>query len=166
MTGTGSWRRRPVDLTDTGVLRGSPMKVALVSEHASPLAPLGGVDTGGQNVHVSALARALAAKGASVVVYTRRDCPSQPSRVPICRGVTVEHVDAGPPEPIPKDELLPHMSEFAGRLERAWRAERPEVVHAHFWMSGLASLVAARPLGIPVVQTFHALGAVKRRHQG
>jgi glycosyltransferase involved in cell wall biosynthesis len=80
--------------------------------------------------------------------------------------VTVEHVDAGPPEPIPKDELLPHMSEFAGRLERAWRAERPEVVHAHFWMSGLASLVAARPLGIPVVQTFHALGAVKRRHQG
>jgi glycosyltransferase involved in cell wall biosynthesis len=58
------------------------------------------------------------------------------------------------------------MDEFAARLEAAWRRERPDVVHAHFWMSGQAALEAAAPLGIPVVQTFHALGAVKRRYQG
>ena len=51
-------------------------------------------------------------------------------------------------------------------LGDAWRRRPPDVVHAHFWMSGRAALAAARPLGLPVVQTFHALGLVKRRHQG
>src|SRR5205085_10819182 len=73
---------------------------------------------------------------------------------------------AGPARSVPKDELLPMMDDFAADLSRSWRAHRPDVVHAHFWMSGLASLAAAGPLGLPVVQTFHALGAVKRRHQG
>ncbi len=142
------------------------LEVAMVSEHASPLAVLGGVDAGGQNVHVAALSSALAEFGASVTVYTRRDDPDTPRRVALCRGVIVEHVAAGPPERLPKDELLPHMPEFGRRLGQAWREDRPDVVHAHFWMSGIASLQAARPLGIPVVQTFHALGVVKRRHQG
>jgi D-inositol-3-phosphate glycosyltransferase len=142
------------------------LRVALVSEHASPLADIGGVDAGGQNVHVASLARSLAQAGASVTVYTRRDSPDLPERVELCSGVNVEHVAAGPATRIPKDDLLPHMEEMAQGLRRAWRAERPDVVHAHFWMSGLASLTAAAPLGIPVLQTFHALGAVKRRHQG
>jgi D-inositol-3-phosphate glycosyltransferase len=138
----------------------------MVSEHASPLAALGGADAGGQNVHVAALSAALARQGAEVVVHTRRDDPALPERVAVAPGVTVEHVDAGPPVPIPKDELLPHMDELAARLRQSWRADPPDVVHAHFWMSGLAALTAGRPLGLPVVQTFHALGVVKRRHQG
>jgi glycosyltransferase involved in cell wall biosynthesis/phosphoheptose isomerase len=58
------------------------------------------------------------------------------------------------------------MPRFAAGLARAWRRERPDVVHAHFWMSGHASLLAAESLRVPVVQTFHALGTVKRRYQG
>jgi glycosyltransferase involved in cell wall biosynthesis len=142
------------------------VKVAMVSEHASPLAMLGGADAGGQNVHVAALAAALARRGTQVVVHTRRDDPALPDRVAAAPGVTVEHVDAGPPHPIPKDQLLPHMNEFAARLRRSWRVDPPDVVHAHFWMSGRAALAACRPLGLPLVQTFHALGVVKRRHQG
>jgi D-inositol-3-phosphate glycosyltransferase len=142
------------------------MKIALVSEHASPLAVLGGVDAGGQNVHVAALSGALARDGHDVVVHTRRDDAALPDRVPFPHGVTVDHVTAGPPVPVPKDDLLPHMAALGDGLAAAWRRERPDVVHAHFWMSGLAALRAARPLGIPVLQTFHALGPVKRRHQG
>jgi D-inositol-3-phosphate glycosyltransferase len=142
------------------------MRIAMVSEHASPLAVLGGADAGGQNVHVAALSAALARLGAEVVVHTRRDDPGLAPRVEAAPGVIVEHVDAGPAEPIPKDDLLPHMDEFAHRLWRSFRADPPDVVHGHFWMSGRAALAAARPLGIPVVQTFHALGVVKRRQQG
>jgi len=80
--------------------------------------------------------------------------------------VVVDHVDAGPPTELPKDELLPHMDAFARDLRERWAAEPPDVVHSHFWMSGLAATEAARDLGIPVVHTFHALGTVKRRHQG
>ncbi len=142
------------------------MRIAMVSEHASPLATLGGVDAGGQNVHVAALACGLAKLGNAVTVYTRRDDPKPPARVVMAPGMVVEHVDAGPPRAIPKDAIYPYVSTFAARLRRAWALERPDVVHAHFWMSGLAALQAAKPLGIPVVQTFHALGVEKQRHQG
>lgn len=142
------------------------MRVAMVSDHASPLAVLGGVDAGGQNVHVANLARELGRLGAEVLVSTRRDDPSLPRWSALAPNVVVHHVDAGPPYPIPKDDLLPYMDAFAADLGRVWRRWRPDVAHGHFWMSGLAAVTAGRPLGIPVVETFHALGIVKRRHQG
>ncbi len=138
----------------------------MVSEHASPLAVLGGVDAGGQNVHVAALASELGRRGIDVTVYTRREDPGAPRLVPLSARVSVEHVDAGPPEEISKDEILPYMDDFSAWLTAAWGRERPDVVHAHFWMSGRAALAAGRSLDLPVVQTFHALGVVKRRHQG
>src|SRR3954465_1558448 len=142
------------------------MRIAMVSEHASPLAALGGVDAGGQNVHVAALAEAVARRGAEGVGHTRRAAPGLPERVEMAPGVIVHHVDAGPPRPVPKDELLPYMGVFAEQLVEAWRSDRPDVVHAHFWMSGHAAMLAARERPVPVVQTFHALGVVKRRYQG
>jgi glycosyltransferase involved in cell wall biosynthesis len=141
------------------------LKIDLVSEHASPLAALGGADAGGQNVHVASLAIALADRGHEITVYTRRDGRDLPDAVPLVPGVTVEHVPAGPPRPLSKDDLLPHMPSFAAWLGERWCATRPDVVHAHFWMSGLAALTAARRRPVPVVQTFHALGSVKRRYQ-
>nr|WP_203453816.1 glycosyltransferase [Jiangella aurantiaca] len=138
----------------------------MVSEHASPLAVIGGVDAGGQNVHVAALAAELAARGHDVTVFTRRDDPRSPDRVAAPGGYAVEHVPAGPPSDVPKDELLPYMDGFGDWLTRRWSAERFDVAHAHFWMSGLAATRAGRATGVPVVQTFHALGVVKKRHQG
>jgi D-inositol-3-phosphate glycosyltransferase len=142
------------------------MKIAMVSEHASPLATLGGADAGGQNVHVAELSAALARRGHEVTVYTRRDDPGLPERVETPQGYTVAHVPAGPAEPLPKDELLQYMGPFAQFLDAQWAIDRPDVTHAHFWMSGIATQLAARHLGLPAVQTFHALGVVKKRHQG
>lgn len=142
------------------------MRIAMVSEHASPLAALGGADAGGQNVHVAELSSALTRQGHEVTVYTRRDNRRAPAKVDSPAGYHVVHVPAGPPKKLPKDELLPYMGEFGRVLRSRWAKERPDVVHAHFWMSGLASILAARDLDIPVTQTFHALGAVKRRYQG
>jgi len=142
------------------------MKIALVSEHANPLATIGGVDAGGQNVHVAALASGLVRNGHDVTVFSRRDDASTPCRVVAPEGYVVEHVPAGPPTDVPKDELLQYMPDFADHLRRRWREDPVDVVHAHFWMSGLASVDAARGTGVPVLQTFHALGTVKRRNQG
>ena len=142
------------------------MRIDLVSEHASPLAAIGGVDAGGQNVHVAALAAGLARRGHEVTVHTRRDDESLPDRVVVQDGYNVVHVPAGPPRALPKDELLPHMPAFAAALREQWADAPPDLVHAHFWMSGLAAVDAAADLRVPVLQTFHALGSVKRRHQG
>jgi D-inositol-3-phosphate glycosyltransferase len=146
------------------------MRLSMVSEHASPLAALGGVDAGGQNVHVAALSTALSRRGHHVTVYTRRDAADLPARVRIMPRLEVVHVDAGPAKHVPKDELLPFMGKLADGIAKDWGDRHPDVVHGHFWMSGLASLDAARRgdagLHVPMVQTFHALGTVKRRHQG
>jgi glycosyltransferase involved in cell wall biosynthesis len=143
------------------------MRIAMVSEHASPLAALGGADAGGQNVHVASLSRALADAGHDVVVHTRRDAGALPRRV-LVDGYAVDHLTAGPPHPLPKDRLLAHVPEMAEDLAAAWVSRPPEVVHAHFWMSGLAAVRARRLAGlrVPVVLTFHALGSVKRAHLG
>lgn len=144
------------------------MRVSLVSEHASPLALLGGRDAGGQNVHVAALATALARRGCDVTVHTRRDDPDLDALVEYAPGVLVDHVDAGPPTELPKDELLPWMADFADELVERWRAWPPDAVYSHFWMSGLATLDAVRQLDerIPTLHTYHALGAEKRVQQG
>ena len=144
------------------------MRISMISEHASPLAALGGVDAGGQNVHVAALASALARRGDTVTVYTRRDDPDLPDRVQMSERVEVVHVTAGPPRFVPKDELLPYIPALAEGVHKDWQRTDPEIVHSHFWMSGLAALDAAHRAGrrLPVVHTFHALGVVKRRHQG
>ena len=141
------------------------MRIALVSEHASPLATVGGTDAGGQNVHVASLAAGLGAAGCDVTVYTRRDDTTSPDVTEVADGYRVVRITAGPRGPIPKDEIFAHLDKLTDGLREAWAAESVDIVHSHFWMSGCAAVAAAGP-GVPVVHTFHALGAVKRRHQG
>lgn len=145
---------------------GLPMKIAMVSEHASPLPVLGGADAGRQNVHVAELSAALTRRGHQVTVYTRRDDPDLPECVETPQGYTVVHVPAGPAKALPSDELLQYMGPFTQYLDAQWTTDRPDVAHAHFWMSGIATQLAAKHLNLPAVQTFHALGVVKRRHHG
>jgi len=141
------------------------MRVALVSVHASPLAPLGGVDAGGQNVHVGSLAKALAALGCQVTVHTRRTSAEARRHVAVGPGIVIHHIDAGPPVALPKEEVAAHLDEFSAGLSQAWTTNRPAVVHAHYWLSGVAAAAPAQALNVPLVQTFHTLGSLKRRHQ-
>src|SRR5919108_559605 len=91
-------------------------KIALISEHASPLAILGGVDSGGQNVYVGQLAKHLAALGYQIDIFTRRDSEYLPETLEWLEGVRVIHVPAGPAEFVCKEALLPYMPEFTAYL--------------------------------------------------
>jgi glycosyltransferase involved in cell wall biosynthesis len=142
------------------------VKIGLVSEHADPMATLGGADAGGQNVHVAALATGLVRRGHEVTVYTRRDSTGAAATQRCPDGYVVRRLAAGPSTDVPKDELLQYMPAFADRLGDFLRADPVDVLHAHFWMSGIASVEVGQRSGIPVLQTFHALGLVKRREQG
>ena len=143
-----------------GQKRGAAMRVAMVSEHASPLAALGEVDAGGQNVHVAALAAGTGQARSPTSSSTPAGTASTlPARVESAPGVVVHHVDAGPPEPVAKDELLP----LHGRLRRGVGASvahrAPRRGARPFLDVGLGGRrwPPARS-AIPVVQTFHALG--------
>ena len=142
-------------------------RVALISEHASPLALLGGVDAGGQNVYVAHVARELARGGDHVDVFTRREDRTSPEVVEH-DGYRIIQVPAGPPETMPKEELLAHMPAFRDWLARRLVASgtRIDLIHANFFMSGLVAADLKRALDIPFVITFHALGRVRREFQG
>jgi len=147
-------------------------KIALISDHASPLALTGGVDSGGQNIYVAAIARQLARRGVAVDVFTRRDNALHPEIVRWHDGVRVVHVPAGPARHVPKESLLPWMADFGEVLLEFMRREvrtgaRPyDLIHANFFMSGLAARRVVQCLGLPLVMTFHALGRVRRRFLG
>jgi D-inositol-3-phosphate glycosyltransferase len=144
----------------------SIMKIALVADHhwlpsrsdAYPADPAR---------RVMSLAEALAERGHAVTIYSRQDRADAPgddggsaARRGSGRetGVTIEHLQAGPQQPLSGEDLLPHIAAFAGRLADRWEPGAPDVVHAHFWTGGLAALAGVRGLGIPVVQAFHQLG--------
>lgn len=142
-------------------------RIAIISDHASPLGALGGVDGGGQNVYVAQLARQLAKAGYGADVFTRRDSPGLARTVEFAPGARVIHLDAGPARHIAKEELLPYMPRFTEALLEFTRGEgiRYSLVHANFFLSGLTACELKRELGVPFVITFHALGRVRRLHQ-
>lgn len=144
------------------------LKVAVISEHASPLAAPGSIDSGGQNVYVAHLAQQLAKLGYQIDIFTRRDSPEQPQVVPWQPSIRVIHVPAGPAAYVAKEGILPYMDEFARFMIRFARRERSsyDIVHANFFMSGMVAQQIKQALEIPYVITFHALGLIRRLSQG
>ncbi len=142
-------------------------KIALISEHASPLALIGSTDSGGQNVYVAQIAKHLARLGYLVDIFTRRDSEFQEQVVDWMPGVRVIHVPAGPAHFVPKEAMLPFMEQFGRFVIRFARRQKIpyDLMHANFFMSGMVARQVRKSLGIPFVMTFHALGRVRRLNQ-
>ena len=143
-------------------------RVAILSDHASPLALPGSIDSGGQNVYVAHLARELAQLGYMVDIFTRRDSMIHQQVVQWHDKIRVINVPAGPAHYVPKENMLPYMDAFARFVTRFARRQDVmyDVMHANFFMSGMVAQQIKRDLSIPFVITFHALGQVRRNAQG
>ena len=140
------------------------MKIALVARHVS--APVTPSDpyAAEQAAHVAGLGRALAAQGHSVVICARKDAPGLPDRETLAPGLTARYIKAGPPAPVPADQLPQYVAEIGRHLAARWEKDTPDIVHAHHWTSGLAALLAAREVPAPIVQSFGSLGTAEQRH--
>jgi D-inositol-3-phosphate glycosyltransferase len=150
------------------------MRIALIAGQARPGTPVPGpaapgpaaaADLPGHSIRVSSLGRSLAGLGHQVTIYARKDSPALPRTARLADGVTIENLPAGPARPLAEDKLLPHLAAFSDQLARQWQRRPPDVVHAHFWTSGLAALAAAREQRLPVAQTFHSLGTDDQRYR-
>lgn len=139
--------------------------LVMLSMHTSPLAQAGMADAGGMNVYVREVAAALARRGASCHVYTRRDSPDQPDRIQVEPGFWVHHVKAGPERPLKLEELDSYWEEFAGAVRRSIETELDlvQAIHANYWLSAAAGHRLKHELGIPLACSFHTLERLKRR---
>ncbi len=136
-------------------------RVGLISVHTSPLDQPGEGDGGGLNVYVHEVARRMGMRGVEVDVFTRRTDPAQPDTLTLSPGVLLHHLDAGPAAPVPKEDLATLLCPFELALASHPRLAGLEVLHAHYWLSGWVGRRIARRTGIPLVQTFHTLAALK-----
>lgn len=143
-------------------------RIAFISEHASPLATLGGVDAGGQNLYVGQLAKHLASLGYEIDIFTRWDDARLPAVLEWDKGVRVIHIKAGPIAFLPKEELFRYMDEFSENMAQFIKEQRDHyrLIHANFWMSGYVASEIKKKFNIPFVITFHALGKIRRLFQG
>lgn len=142
-------------------------RIAFISEHASPLAILGGIDNGGQNVYVAELSKELALKGYLVDVFTRKDNEHLADVVNWFPGVRVINIMAGPAVFVEKEKLLGYMNEFTRNMLCFIRQRhvRYDIIHANFFMSALVASNIKKELSIPYAVTFHALGLVRLAYQ-
>jgi D-inositol-3-phosphate glycosyltransferase len=140
------------------------MRIAMISAHTSPLAALGGRETGGMNVYVLELSRELARLGYEVDIFTRRD-GELPRVEEIGPNLRLVHISAGPAEPIDKEAIMHFLPEFAEDMRRfiAEQGVKYGVIHSHYWQSGWVGTLLGRELDIPHVVMFHTLGEVKNR---
>ena len=138
------------------------MKIALVAQHSTPV-PAADAATASDDARVLEMSRSLAGEGHQVTVYARRNGTGLPARAELAPGVAVEYV--GPSDSSADDShLVRQIGAFSQPLRERWSKDRPDVVHALRWTSGLAALSAARDLQLPVVQSFDQLGVTERRH--
>lgn len=140
------------------------MRIAMLSYHTCPLAILGGKDTGGMNVYVRELTRFLGQLGIHVDVFTR----SQDEHVPhvlhdLGYGNRVVHICSGPEKPMPKKELAGYLPKFVLGIQEfaAHKGIQYDLIHSHYWMSGIAAGMLQRTWKVPVIQMFHTLGHIK-----
>jgi D-inositol-3-phosphate glycosyltransferase len=142
------------------------MNIAMISYHTCPLATLGGKDTGGMNVYVAELTRNLGHLGIHVDVFTR----SQDEHVPhvlhnlgYCNRVV--HIPAGPEYPLPKPDLVSYIPQFTEGIFEFARQKNLEydLIHSHYWMSGVAAEQLQKVWHTPIVHMFHTLALMKNR---
>jgi D-inositol-3-phosphate glycosyltransferase len=141
-------------------------RLALVTVHASPLAPMGGKKTGGMNVYIRKLALELGQRGIEVDIFTRAVDPAQ-AHIDESLGsqVRVINITAGGTFEMGPDELFPHLSEFtAGVIAFGTRHNRTyDLIYSHYWLSGWVAHQLSDMWGIPFVHMFHTLGHMKDR---
>ena len=139
------------------------MKIALVAQHSTLVPSDSDKTTVGDDARLVEMSTSLAGQGHQVTVYARRNGKSLPERAKLAAGVSVEYV--GPADSsADESHLVKQIGAFSAPLHDRWSKDRPDVVHALRWTSGLAALSAARDLQVPVVQSFDQLGVTERRH--
>jgi D-inositol-3-phosphate glycosyltransferase len=136
----------------------------MLSVHTCPLATLGGKETGGMNVYVRDLSRELGRRGIAVDCFTRSQNPNIP-RISTKLGPNgrIIHVPAGPEAPYDKNRIADHLPEFVQGVLGFVQREGLEydIIHSHYWLSGLAARALQHAWDVPIVHMFHTLGHMK-----
>lgn len=146
--------------------RRTHLKIAMLSIHSSPLGELGSRDTGGMSVYIRELARELGKAGHEIDIYTRFDNRGLPEEMPLSENVRLVHIPVGGNGHVTKDSVYPYLNDFFRSIEtrRTRIGHHYDLIHSHYWLSGVVGSIAQRSWNVPHVMMFHTTGMAKRVH--
>jgi D-inositol-3-phosphate glycosyltransferase len=139
--------------------------IAVISVHASPVAPLGRGENGGMNLAIRRICEGLSERGVPTDVYVRRDSRRGPDEELIARQSRVVRLRVGPPARLPKDDVRFLCDDFAAAVRDHARSEGRDyrAIHGHYWLGGLVARGLRDAWGVAWVQSFHTLARTKAR---
>ncbi|MEK5067549.1 glycosyltransferase [Sporosarcina sp. FSL K6-1508] len=141
-------------------------KILFISDHGDPLAPLGSEQAGGQNNYVKQLALALERKGNRVDVVTHWANPSDPQIETFSNFCRVIRIGAGSKTYIPKNKMLAILPDFYEEMGQTIKIASYDLVHTHYWLSGLLGTFVKKDYRLPWIHTNHSLGVAKESATG
>lgn len=127
------------------------MNILQISYHTAPFGSVGQFDSGGLNVYVQQISKHLS-QNHNVTVVTGEKAES-------FKNQNLEFCSLNLFEPnIPTDDKEIHLVEFNKRLEEVLDLKQFDIIHAHYWMSGLIAKDISNKFNIPYIFTSHSLG--------
>jgi D-inositol-3-phosphate glycosyltransferase len=129
------------------------------------MAQPGSRKAGGLNVYVLELAKHLAGQGCSIDIFTRATNPQTPEVTQLAPGLRAIHLHAGPARSLGPESLYKHLDKFETALVEFCERDGTEydIVHSHYWLSGLVGERLKQRWQVPHVTMFHTLGEIKNR---
>ena len=127
------------------------MNILQISYHTAPFGSVGQFDSGGLNVYVQQISKHLS-QNHNVTVVTGEKAES-------FKNQNLEFCSLNLFEPnISTDDKEIHLVEFNKRLEEVLDLKQFDIIHAHYWMSGLIAKDISNKFNIPYIFTSHSLG--------
>ncbi len=138
-------------------------KIMVISVHGDPLAGLGGIQSGGQNVYVNGLTRALEKLGWQLDIFTPWDRPGDPEVESLgCRSRVIR-LAAGFKGFLSKNKLFNYLPAFVEEVKSRFVSSGNYcLIHSNYWHSGWVGRQLKLKLGLPQVHTSHSLGIVRK----
>lgn len=139
------------------------LKIAMISIHSCPLGRLGSRDTGGMNVYIKELSHELGKRGHHVDIYTRAHDLEHEQVIELGNNVRLIHLGIGSDEDIPKLAIYAYLQGFICGVENFRKPSdvNYDLIHSHYWLSGLIGKQLKLWWHVPHLCMFHTLGATK-----
>lgn len=137
-------------------------RIAVISVHGCPLVVPGAGAAGGMNVYLREIAPLLSDRGICVDIFTRDHEGTEVEDTYLRENVRIIHVPVEYPN-LEKEEVLPSIPSIIGWIRSFAENEGLgyDLIHSHYWLSGLVGSSLATHFNVPHAATYHTIGAVK-----
>ena len=127
------------------------MNILQISFHTSPFGSFGKFDSGGLNVYVQQISKQLSNENNVTVVTAEK---AENFKTDNLDFYSLDLFEPG----LSVDDKEIHLQEFKTKLEENFELENFDIIHAHYWLSGLVAKQISEEKNIPYVFSSHSLG--------